>query len=116
MLEGKKILPDNFRRMKGSEVTVEWLESDENAMKVPIVIENPEGLGMKMPNSDFTVDDVAEMVGENTPVEVMGECRDRHAFVDCSCVLARRRLTVRLSRLDIGQVGRVLRHGARATR
>ncbi|KDQ60551.1 hypothetical protein JAAARDRAFT_125212 [Jaapia argillacea MUCL 33604] len=71
MLEGKPIQADNFRRMKGSEVNHEWLENDENAMREPIVIESPEGLGMKMPGKDFDVEDVVKLVGEDTPVEVM---------------------------------------------
>lgn len=72
MLEGKVFKADTFPRMKGSDITVEWLEEDENALMEPIVIEKAEGLGMKMPASDFTVDDVAELIGENTPLEVIG--------------------------------------------
>ncbi|TFY68072.1 hypothetical protein EVJ58_g1244 [Rhodofomes roseus] len=71
ILEGKKIRENPFRRMKGSEVGVEWLESDESAMKEPIVIESPEGLGMKMPPKSFTVEDVAEVIGKDFPVEVI---------------------------------------------
>lgn len=72
MLEGKDIRDDNFKRMKGSDVGLEWLENDETAMQEPIVVETPDGLGMKMPPEEFTVDDVAELVGEETPVEVIG--------------------------------------------
>lgn len=72
MLENKTFKPDKFKRMHGSEVTVEWLEEDDDAMSEPIVVEKPDGLGMKMPPSDFTVEDVAELVGEETPVEVIG--------------------------------------------
>lgn len=72
MLEGKSIKDDPFKRMEGKDVNLEWLEEDEDAMKEPIVIEFIEGLGMKMPKSDFTVEDVAELVGEDTPVEVIG--------------------------------------------
>jgi hypothetical protein len=72
MFEGKKITLDNFRRMKGHELTIEWLDGDDTALKAPIVIEEPEDLGMKMPDSDFTVNDVAAIVGDDTPVEVIG--------------------------------------------
>ena len=72
MMEGKAIKKDPFRRMKGSEVGIEWLENDENAMKEPIVIEEDEGLGMKMPPADFSVDDVADALGRDHPVEVIG--------------------------------------------
>ncbi|RPD65805.1 Clavaminate synthase-like protein [Lentinus tigrinus ALCF2SS1-7] len=71
MMEGKTIKKDPFRRMNGSEVGIEWLENDENAMKEPIVIESEEGLGMKMPPSSFTVNDVAESLSEDHPVEVI---------------------------------------------
>ncbi|KAH9925328.1 uncharacterized protein B0H18DRAFT_1009704 [Fomitopsis serialis] len=40
-------------------------------MKEPIVIEAPEGLGMKMPLKSFTVEDVATVIGEDSPVEVI---------------------------------------------
>ncbi|KAF9807681.1 hypothetical protein IEO21_08118 [Rhodonia placenta] len=71
MLEGKAIKEDSFRRMKGTEVGVEWLENDESAMREPIVIESPDGLGMKMPPKSLTVRDVAEVIGAQTPVEVI---------------------------------------------
>ncbi|KAI0670700.1 Clavaminate synthase-like protein [Trametes maxima] len=71
MMEGRVIKRDSFRRMKGSEVGVEWLENDESAMKEPIVVEAEEGLGMKMPPQGFTVADVVEAVGEDYPVEVI---------------------------------------------
>lgn len=70
--ESKKYSPDNFRRMNGSDIGLEWILSDENAMKEPIVVENPEGLGMKMPGKEMTVRDVATEVGPDTHVEVIG--------------------------------------------
>ena len=73
MLKDKIIKPDNFRRIHGSNLTVEWLNDDISALSEPIVIEEPEGLGMSMPSSEFTVSDVAEIVGSDTPVEVMGK-------------------------------------------
>ena len=72
VIQSKPIKDDEFRRMEGSDVGLEWLENDENAMKEPIVIENFEGLGMKMPDANFTVSDVADIVGHETPVEVIG--------------------------------------------
>jgi hypothetical protein len=43
-------------------------------MTEPVVVENAEGLGMRMPAQDFTIDNVVELVGADTPVEVIGEC------------------------------------------
>ena len=71
MMHGKTIKPDPFKRMQGAEVSVEWLHADPTAMTEPIIIELPEGLGMEMPE-DLTVADVAEIVGPDTPVEVIG--------------------------------------------
>jgi F-box/leucine-rich repeat protein 10/11 len=73
MMEGKSILPHPFKLMNGGDVNLSWLEEDDTAMREPIIIEKPDGLGMKMPPSDFTADDVASELGEHTPLEVMGE-------------------------------------------
>lgn len=71
MMKNKSIKPDPFKRMAGSEVTIEWLQTDPTAMREPFVIEEPEGLGLKMPEG-MTVQEVAEILGETTPVEVIG--------------------------------------------
>ncbi|EMD34482.1 hypothetical protein CERSUDRAFT_140998 [Gelatoporia subvermispora B] len=71
MLEGKAIKGDPFRRMRGADVGVEWLEGDDAAMREPFVVPDPEGLGMKMPPRSTGVDDVAESLGRDTPVEVI---------------------------------------------
>lgn len=72
MLEGKPILKDPFKRMKGEDVCLAWLEQDPHAMEEPIVIETPEGLGMKMPLEELTVANIAVILGEATPIEVIG--------------------------------------------
>ena len=72
MLETKEIKKDPFKRFKGSELE-EWLEQEDDALREPIVIENPDGLGMTMPPNSFSVEDVAELIGGGTPVEVIGE-------------------------------------------
>ncbi|KAK7056234.1 JmjC domain-containing histone demethylation protein 1 [Paramarasmius palmivorus] len=71
MMEGKPIKEDCFKRMEGADVGLEWVETDENALTEPIVIESTDGLGMKMPDTPFGVEDVALLVGENTPLEVI---------------------------------------------
>lgn len=67
----KDIKSADFRRMEGSDVNMEWLERDPDALKEPVIIENPEGLGMRMPSEEFTVADVAECIGPETPLEVI---------------------------------------------
>lgn len=71
MLETKEVKKDPFRRMKGGELDA-WLHEDETALREPIIIEQPDGLGMKMPPRDLTVEHVAEYIGEDTPLEVIG--------------------------------------------
>ncbi|KIY51157.1 Clavaminate synthase-like protein [Fistulina hepatica ATCC 64428] len=71
-LQGKVIHAERFQRMSGRDVGIEWLESEpETAMLEPMVIEEPDGLGMEMPPADLSVDDITQLVGESTPVEVM---------------------------------------------
>ncbi len=74
MLEGKLIKADSFKRTAGSLMNISWLENDENAMTEPIIVETPDGLGMKMPEKEFSVKDVVDCVGAETPVEVIGIC------------------------------------------
>ena len=101
--------------MKGSDVGLEWLEADENAMKEPIVIENPEGLGMKMPDVKLTVSDVADVVGHDTPLEVIGMI-SYLTYVECQCTLRRCRNSVKFSWVDPWEMGGVLQQGTLSQR
>jgi hypothetical protein len=71
-MENKVIKKHDFPHLSGCEITVEWLNSNENAFREPIVIQIPEGLGMKMPPKDFQVSDICRILGGGTPVEVIG--------------------------------------------
>ncbi|KAI5117638.1 hypothetical protein M0805_008445 [Coniferiporia weirii] len=62
---------DPFRHMSGSELSREWVDGDPTALLEPVLIEAPDGLGMSMPPAGLTVSDIARIVGEDTPVEVM---------------------------------------------
>ena len=108
MLEGKNIKENHFKKMKGADVGLEWLESDDSAMREPFIVETPDGLGMKMPDADFTVDDVAEAVGEDTPIEVIGKTPD---FLFCMCIeptIIRCRVSSQFTWMDVGEMGRLL--------
>jgi F-box/leucine-rich repeat protein 10/11 len=71
-MENKVIKKAPFKKMKGSELD-SWLEDDpDGAMKEPVIIEKPDGLGMKMPPEGLTIERVAEYVGESVPLEVIG--------------------------------------------
>lgn len=71
MLESKRILPHPFKRMRGEDLTFAWLTEDPEAMTEPVVIEKPDGLGMKLPSASITPADVARLVGPDTPIEVI---------------------------------------------
>ena len=105
--ESKTYAPDNFRRMNGSDIGLEWILRDESAMKEPIVVENPEGLGMKMPPKETTVRDVANEVGPDTHVEVIGMYEFVHR-VSLFLTWLRCSFTIKLPRVDTGEMGRLL--------
>ena len=67
----RKFAPDRFKRINGADLTKDWAE--ETGCKEPVVIPKgqSEGMGMVMPK-DLTVRKVAEMVGEDSKVEVIG--------------------------------------------
>lgn len=60
-----------FKHMQGSELKQEWFDTDAAALLEPVLIEEPEGLGMVMPPPETTVSDIARLVGEDTSVEVL---------------------------------------------
>ena len=115
MMEGKPTKKDPFMRLKGSDVGIEWLENDENAMKEPILVEEETGLGMKMPSPEFTVDDVADAMGRDHPVEVIGAlvpklltypaCTPSPTTSECSMSLSRCRNPVKHSTLEPRKMG-----------
>lgn len=72
MMKDKNILKESFKRMHGSTLTTEWLDSDPTAMTEPIIIEQPDGLGMEMPDKKLTIGQIADTLGRDTPVEVIG--------------------------------------------
>ncbi|KAI5481779.1 PHD finger protein 8 [Pseudohyphozyma bogoriensis] len=70
VLESKKVTEGKFKSVKADSLTQEWLWSDE-AMREPFFIEKPEGLGMKMPPNDMSIQAIAQEVGPNTPLDVI---------------------------------------------
>ena len=102
LLETKEIKKDPFKRLQGSELE-SWLEEDEDALREPIIIEQPEGLGMKMPPRDLTVEHVAEYIGEDTPLEVIGKPLISIVYPSpCADFLRRCRLAINLTWLESG--------------
>jgi hypothetical protein len=71
-LESKTFAVDNFGRMRGSDLNEEWLEDNSTAMAEPVIIEEPDGLGMVMPPATLAVPEIAKILGHDTPLEVIG--------------------------------------------
>ena len=96
LLESREFQPDTFRRMKGHEWTLDWLRSDPTAMSEPVLVQAVrsrrvktedandtrvpgQGLepqrtsipGMLVPPPETTIEDVAALVGPDTPLEVI---------------------------------------------
>lgn len=67
----RKFATDRFARMTGRELTKEWAE--KTGCKEPVIIPRGQGdgLGMVMP-VDLTVRKVAELVGQDVRLEVIG--------------------------------------------
>ncbi|XP_031804390.1 lysine-specific demethylase 2B [Sarcophilus harrisii] len=60
---------DFVRAMDGKDFNFEYVQRE--ALRVPLVFPNPDGLGIKMPDPDFTVRDVKLLVGSRRLVDVM---------------------------------------------
>ena len=72
MLQGKSIANDHFKRLNGEQVNLDWVNGDPDGFREPVVIEEPEGLGMKMPGRDLSIESIADTLERDTPVEVIG--------------------------------------------
>lgn len=71
ILASRPVVEHAFRHFTAAELTDEWLWGEES-MKEPFVVDEEEGLGMRMPRRDLRISEVAEMVGRETGVEVIG--------------------------------------------
>ncbi|KAI7866366.1 hypothetical protein BDF14DRAFT_1691873, partial [Spinellus fusiger] len=69
MLKAKTFALDPFPRYTGDQITVALAR--KTGFTEPWVVEKSEGLGMQMPSSDITVEDIAVAIGKDQPVEVI---------------------------------------------
>ncbi|TPX32699.1 hypothetical protein SmJEL517_g04205 [Synchytrium microbalum] len=60
---------DDFDRISGLELTVEWIK--RTGFRSPIVIDSPEGLDMMMPETSLNASQIADLVGRDVVVEAM---------------------------------------------
>ncbi|TNN80698.1 Lysine-specific demethylase 2A [Liparis tanakae] len=60
---------DRILRIEGRDLTYEFVQ--KGGLRDPIMFEKPDGLGIKMPDSDFSVNDVKMFVGSRRMIDVM---------------------------------------------
>nr|XP_057918792.1 lysine-specific demethylase 2A [Doryrhamphus excisus]XP_057918793.1 lysine-specific demethylase 2A [Doryrhamphus excisus] len=60
---------DLIKHMEGKDFTFEYIQRE--GLRDPIIFEKAEGLGLQMPDSDFSVSDVKVFVGSRRIVDVM---------------------------------------------
>ncbi|XP_008316002.1 lysine (K)-specific demethylase 2Aa isoform X2 [Cynoglossus semilaevis] len=70
----EKVTSDRFSsdrvvRMEGKDFTYEFIQ--RCGLREPIIFDKPDGLGLKMPDPDFTVNDVKTFVGSRRMIDVM---------------------------------------------
>ncbi|XP_025011399.1 lysine-specific demethylase 2B isoform X2 [Gallus gallus] len=68
-LKSKTYRGDFVHSMDGKDFTFEYVQRE--ALRVPLIFRNKDGLGIKMPDPDFTVRDVKLLVGSRRIVDVM---------------------------------------------
>ncbi|XP_060908954.1 lysine (K)-specific demethylase 2Aa isoform X2 [Labrus mixtus] len=68
-VSSQRFSSDRVLRMEGKDLTFEFVQ--RGGLRDPILFERPEGLGLKMPDSDFSVNDVKMFVGSRRMIDVM---------------------------------------------
>ncbi|CAJ1053010.1 lysine (K)-specific demethylase 2Aa isoform X1 [Xyrichtys novacula] len=68
-VSSQRFSSDRVLRMEGKDLTYEFVQ--RGGLRDPILFEKPEGLGLKMPDPDFSVNDVKMFVGSRRMIDVM---------------------------------------------
>nr|XP_055060868.1 lysine (K)-specific demethylase 2Aa isoform X2 [Misgurnus anguillicaudatus] len=68
-LHSSRFSSDRVKRMEGKDFTYEYIQ--RGGLRDPIIFERPDGLGIKMPDPDFSVNDVKTFVGSRRLIDVM---------------------------------------------
>ncbi|XP_067354946.1 lysine (K)-specific demethylase 2Aa isoform X2 [Channa argus] len=68
-VNSQKFSSDRVIRMEGKDFTYEFIQ--RSGLREPIIFEKPDGLGLKMPDLNFTVNDVKMFVGSRRMIDVM---------------------------------------------
>ncbi|XP_061580375.1 lysine (K)-specific demethylase 2Aa isoform X2 [Cololabis saira] len=68
-VSGQRFGSDRVVRMAGKDFTYEYIQ--RGGLRDPIMFDKPEGLGIMMPDPDFSVNDVKMFVGSRRMIDVM---------------------------------------------
>ncbi|XP_029910000.1 lysine (K)-specific demethylase 2Aa isoform X2 [Myripristis murdjan] len=68
-VHSQRFSSDRVIRMEGKDLTYEYVQ--RGGLRDPIIFEKPNGLGIKMPDPDFSVNDVKIFVGSRRMIDVM---------------------------------------------
>ncbi|XP_030643962.1 lysine (K)-specific demethylase 2Aa [Chanos chanos] len=68
-LHSNRFSSDRVKRMEGKDFTYEYIQ--RGGLRDPLIFERPDGLGIKMPDPDFSVNDVKTFVGSRRVIDVM---------------------------------------------
>uniref|UniRef100_A0A8C9QWN0 [histone H3]-dimethyl-L-lysine(36) demethylase n=1 Tax=Scleropages formosus TaxID=113540 RepID=A0A8C9QWN0_SCLFO len=68
-LHSEKFSSNLVKRMEGKDFTLEYIQRE--GLRDPIIFEKPDGLGIKMPDPNFSVNDVKLFVGSRRVIDVM---------------------------------------------
>ncbi|KAG1956457.1 lysine (K)-specific demethylase 2Aa isoform X3 [Pimephales promelas] len=68
-LHSSRFSSDRVKHMEGKDLSYEYVQ--RCGLRDPIIFERPDGLGIKMPDSDFSVNDVKLFVGSRRMIDVM---------------------------------------------
>uniref|UniRef100_A0A7N8WNZ8 [histone H3]-dimethyl-L-lysine(36) demethylase n=1 Tax=Mastacembelus armatus TaxID=205130 RepID=A0A7N8WNZ8_9TELE len=68
-VNSQRFSSDRVIRMEGRDLTYEFIQ--RFGLRDPIIFEKPDGLGIKMPDPDFSVNDVKMFVGSRRMIDVM---------------------------------------------
>uniref|UniRef100_A0A3Q2E7H1 [histone H3]-dimethyl-L-lysine(36) demethylase n=1 Tax=Cyprinodon variegatus TaxID=28743 RepID=A0A3Q2E7H1_CYPVA len=68
-VSSERFSSDRIVRMEGKDFTYEFVQ--RGGLRDPILFEKPDGLGLKMPEPDFSVNDVKTFVGSRRMIDVM---------------------------------------------
>lgn len=64
LLATRKTVDGNFKKFKAHEVTDKWLYEDDSFTE-PFLFEEPEGLGLTMPNPNLAIQQISKIVGKS---------------------------------------------------